>query len=64
MLGCIPVVKTSSLDSLFNDLPVLILSDWSDLNEKLLENTLNNFSKKKFNLDKLSLKYWTDYIKE
>ena len=30
-LGLIPIVKTSPLDSLFAGLPVVILSDWSEL---------------------------------
>ena len=63
-LGCIPILKTSTLNSLFNDLPVLIVDNWSDINEKLLIDTLSKFNKKEFNLDKLSLKYWSDYIKQ
>ena len=62
MLGCIPIVKTSPLDSLFYDLPVLILNEWSELNEALLLKTLEEFSSKQFNMNKLSLKYWVEYI--
>ena len=58
MLGSIPIVKTSSIDYLFKDLPVLILKEWSDINEELLENTIQEFSKKKFNMEKLTLNYW------
>jgi hypothetical protein len=35
--GAIPVVKTSFLDYLFADLPVLVVQDWSDVTPQLLE---------------------------
>ena len=63
-LGCIPIVKTSCLDSLFSDLPVLIVNDWSDITEELLKNTISRFEKKEMNMDKLLLKYWVDIIKK
>ena len=68
VLGCIPIVKTSPLDSLYTNLPVLIISDWNNINAELLENTINDFKEKhekgKFNYDKLLLKYWVDKINE
>lgn len=62
MLGCIPIVQTSSIDNLFHDLPVLILQRWSDLNENLLRETLEKFSNTQFNFEKLTLKYWVKYL--
>jgi len=62
ILGCILIVQTSPLDSLYKDLPVLIMNDWSDLTEDLLKTTIKNFENKKFNYDKLTLKYWVDKI--
>ncbi len=66
-LGCIPIIKTSPLDSLFADLPVLIVNEWKDLNEDLLNTTINNFKNNhlnnKFNYKKLTLQYWIDLIK-
>ena len=62
-LGCIPIIKTSIMDSsLFNELPVLIVNEWSDINEQLLKDTINSFKNKTFNMDKLKLKYWKDII--
>jgi mannosyltransferase OCH1-like enzyme len=61
-LGCIVVVKTSPIDYLFDELPVLIVKDWSDVTSTLLEATVNNFKNTKFNYDKLTLKYWMDKI--
>jgi hypothetical protein len=66
ILGCIPIIITSGLDSLLEDLPVLIIKDWSDINDLLLKNVIIDFKTKhekgKFNYDKLTLKYWIDKI--
>ena len=66
LLGCIPIVKTSGLDNLYDDLPVLIVQDWNAITETLLKSTLEDFKKKhekgKFNYDKLTLKYWMNKI--
>jgi hypothetical protein len=64
ILGCIVIMKkhNDSYSKLFDDLPVLIVDNWSDINEELLERTINDFKTKTFNYDKLKLKYWTDQI--
>ena len=36
ILDCIVIVQTSHLDSLYADLPVLIVDEWSDITESLL----------------------------
>lgn len=61
-LGCIPIVKTSKIDKLYDELPVLIVKEWSDINEELLIKTINEFKKKKFNYDRLTLQYWINKI--
>jgi hypothetical protein len=61
-LGCIPIVKTSPLDILYKDLPVLIVQKWSDITQELLDTTANSYSNKNFNINKLTLKYWIDLI--
>jgi len=62
LLGCIVIVKKSGLDSLYSDLPVLIVNDWGDITENLLRNTIENFKLKSFNYNKLSLSYWVKQI--
>ena len=57
-LGCIAIVKRSPICVVFEDLPVLIVDNWRDLNASLLDKTLIDFSKKEFNMNKLTLKYW------
>jgi hypothetical protein len=59
-------VKTSVLDRLYEDLPVLIVEEWSDVTNELLAYTIEEFKEKheanEFNYDKLTLKYWVDQI--
>lgn len=65
-LGCIVIVKKSNLDSLYEDLPVLIVNEWKDICNDLLNKTVDEFMEKdkngKFNYSKLTLKYWMDKI--
>lgn len=59
-LGCIPVVRSSSLDLLYKDMPIIILDKWDDFNiEELNKNSvdINKMSK-----EKIYLKYWVDTI--
>jgi hypothetical protein len=63
ILGCIPIVKKSNIDALYEDLPVLIVDNWIDINQELLNNTINIFKYKVFNYDKLSLEYWVNKMK-
>ena len=62
-LGCIVIVKTSALDPLYEELPVLIVKEWSNINQELLDNTIIEFKNKNFNNNKLNLKYWVNKIK-
>ena len=65
-LGCIPIVKTSPIDKLYSDLPVLIIKDWHIITQELLNDTLSAFKAKfennEFNIEKLKLSYWLQTI--
>jgi len=50
------------LDSLYEDLPVLIINEWSEINEELLKNTIIEFKNKKFNYEKLLLEYYVKML--
>jgi len=67
ILGCIPIVKTSPIDKLYDELPVLIVNEWSDITMKLLKKKIKKFKQmeldKKFNYNKLSLEYWVKKFK-
>jgi len=65
-LGCIPIVKTSKIDKLYENLPVLIINDWDIIDKNLLNSTISEFKNKhdngKFHYNKLTLNYWTYLI--
>lgn len=54
ILGCIPIVKTSPLDKMFEGLPVLIVKDWSDITQELLDKFVHDTTR----MDKLQRNYW------
>jgi hypothetical protein len=58
LLGCVPIVKTSPLDSMYDGLPVLIVQDWSDVTKELLE----TFIAPKCDKKKLTLAHWNTLI--
>jgi hypothetical protein len=63
-LGCIPVVKKSCLDVLYEGLPVLIVDDWSIINEQFLRDKYQEIMSKKYDYSKLYMNYWYNKIKE
>jgi hypothetical protein len=63
ILGCIPIVLSSEMDSLFDDLPVLLVKKWSDVTEELLHQTIKEYKEKEFNVEKLTLEYWVKRFK-
>lgn len=61
-MGAIPVVKSSASDSLFDNLPVLIIDDWNQLTEEFLHQKYEEFSSKEYAFDNLTLGYWLKMI--
>jgi hypothetical protein len=60
-IGCIPIVK-SGLNSLFDDLPVWIVSDWSEVTQENMVKKVEEFKTKPFNYEKLTLAYWRNIL--
>lgn len=58
LLGCIPIVKTSPLDPMFEGLPILIVKDWSEVSLNLLSTFVPDMSQ----IEKLTLNYWNRLI--
>lgn len=61
-LDCIPIVKASTLDPLYKDLPVLIIDDWNEITEQFLHIQYAEMSQKKYNREKMYADYWYDMI--
>lgn len=53
-LGCVPIMQSIGSNKMFKNLPALIVNQWSDLTQELLD----SFKPGTINLDKLLLNYW------
>lgn len=62
LMGSIPIVRSSSLDPLYEDLPVVIVQDWNEISEEFLNEQYEAIAKKSYNLDKLFIAYWLNLI--
>ena len=66
LCGCIPIVRSSVFDELFEGLPVLIVDKWDDISLQLLLTTVAQFKdkldKNEFRYEKLQLSYYTKMI--
>lgn len=62
LLGSYPIVKHSPLDSLFFEFPVVLVDDWADITEELLQTKYAEFSQKNFDDNKLFAAYWGNRI--
>lgn len=66
ILGNIPILISTDteFDTLFEDLPVILIKDYSEVTKENLNKWKSNFIKdyNKFNFEKLTCKYWEKYI--
>jgi hypothetical protein len=51
------------LDSMYEDLPVLILQNWEDATVERLESVRAEFEKRTFRMEKLFWPYWSHLIR-
>lgn len=64
LAGSYPIVKSSHLDPLFANLPVLIVNDWSEITKEVLEKTKKDFGARKYDYSSLYAPYWKNKIKK
>lgn len=64
LMGAVPIVKSCELDPLYEDLPVLIVQQWSDVTEEFLEKKYTEFSKKSYRFEKMYAPYWLALIRQ
>ncbi len=62
-MGAIPVVKSSSLNPLYEGLPVIIIDQWEEVTEEFLEKKYQEIQSQTFNLEKLTQNYWYKLIR-
>lgn len=63
LLGSIPVMLSTSIDCLFDDLPVIIVKKWDEVTEEFLDAQLNTLKKGTYNFNKLYAPYWIELIR-
>lgn len=57
-LGMAVVVKSSTLDSMYDGLPVLIVNEWSELTPELLHRTWEKFQQQTFDFKIMYIRSW------
>lgn len=63
LFGKIPIMISTSIDCLFDDLPVIIVNDWTQITEEFLEKKYQELQTQIYNLDKIYAGYWINRIK-
>ena len=67
-LGCIAIIKTSPIDFIYSDLPILIINDWNEITQPFLQSAIETFKQKhqngEINYEKLTKKYWSLLIQQ
>ena len=60
--GSIPITKNNIVYEFAKDLPVLFVNDYSEVNEELLDNFINENKNTEFNYEILKFSFWKDKI--
>ncbi|CAF1204085.1 unnamed protein product, partial [Didymodactylos carnosus] len=61
-LGSIPIVLSTTIDSLFQRLPVVIVKNYEQITLEFLQKTYENMFKQKFDYSRLYKQYWQQRI--
>lgn len=64
LMGCYPIVKSSKLNPLYEDLPVVIVEDWSEVTAPFLQDKYSELSRQTWSRDKLFAPYWFEKVKD
>ena len=66
VLGRIPIIFKHKINTIFDDLPVIIVDDWNKISKQFLEKEFDKIIKNwdTYNFDKLTLKYWARKINQ
>ena len=62
LAGSMPVVLSTPMDSMYEDLPILIVKDWAHVSKRLLQETLETFRKMRWNTRKIFFPWWRDLV--
>ncbi len=62
-LRSIPIIKRCNAMEHFEDLPILLIDDWSSITEDFLINKLEQFKNRKFDMSKATMSHWRDVLR-
>lgn len=62
LMGAIPIVRSSTLDFMFEELPVLIVDDWDEIDLPFLEEKYIEMQNTNYNYEKMYIDYWYKLI--
>lgn len=62
LMGAYPIVRTSFLDPMYDNLPVVIINDWEEIDEQFLQERYEEFQSRSFQMEKVYLDYWLNKI--
>ena len=63
-MGSIPIIKYENAHHLFTDLPILFIKEWSEICEGSLNQKYEEMINKDWNMDKLKISFWQNFIKK
>lgn len=62
LLNAIPIIISSASDPLYEDLPVVIVNEWEEIDENFLGRKKTEMKLRKYRMEKLYMDYWIDLI--
>ncbi len=63
-MGSIPILKYHSTHDSIKDLPILFIDNWNQITESFLNEKYEEITSKKWNMDKLKISYWENFIRD
>ena len=61
-MGCYPIVLHSTLNPLYEGLPVVVVRAWEEATEELLRKKMGEFKKGDWNFSKIYIPYWFEKV--
>ncbi len=62
LMGAVPIVKSSTLDPLYEGLPVVIVQDWNEITEEFLNKKWEEIQQSHFQRERMYADYWLKRI--
>ena len=64
LVGSIPIVPSTKINDLYENLPILIIEDWSVINEDFLNEKWEEMHQVEYDYERMFAQYWLDKIKQ